>query len=91
MLTPKAQISLRFALRPAVIEIQACRKSEMHRMIPEWPHAHNFQKEPVYTELSPEAQITLRFAPRRAVFDIQACQKSEMHRMIPEWHQALNY
>ncbi len=25
---PEAQISIRFALRPAIVEIQACRKSE---------------------------------------------------------------
>ena len=32
MVTPEAQILLRFALRPAIFETQGCRKSEMHRM-----------------------------------------------------------
>ena len=37
ILTPKAQISLRFALWPAIFQIQACRKSEMYPMTLEWP------------------------------------------------------
>ena len=49
---PGAQISVRFALRPAVFDMQACRKSEMHRMTPEWPQALNCQKHNVYTEYS---------------------------------------
>ena len=35
--SPQAQILLRFALRPAVFEMQGCRKSEMHWITPEWP------------------------------------------------------
>ena len=35
ILIPGAQISLRFALRPAIFKIQDCRKSEMHPMTPE--------------------------------------------------------
>ncbi len=53
ILTPEAQISLRFALRPAVFDIQSCQKSEMHRKTPEWPQALNCHKDPVYTEYSP--------------------------------------
>ncbi len=34
---PEAQISLRFALRSGVFEIQGCQKLEMHPMTPEWP------------------------------------------------------
>ncbi len=52
ILTPEAQISLRFARRPAVFKIQG-RKSEIHQMTPEWPYALNCQKGPVYTEYSP--------------------------------------
>ena len=50
MLTPEAQISLLFALWPAVFEIQVL---EMHWMTPECPWAVKCQKYPVYTEYSP--------------------------------------
>ena len=35
--TPEAQISLRFSVWPVIFKIQGCRKSDMHRMTPEWP------------------------------------------------------
>ena len=51
---PEAHISLSFAPRPAVFEIQGCGKSEMHRMTPEWlNHLLKCQKYPVYTKYSP--------------------------------------
>ena len=64
---PGAHIVVRFALRPAICEIQGRRKSEMHRMTPNWTWTLNSQKYPVYTKyLPPEAQILLRFALRPA-------------------------
>ncbi len=42
ILTTEAQISLCFAIRPAVFKIQGWWQSEMHRMTPTWPQALNF-------------------------------------------------
>ena len=49
----EAQISLRFAPRPAIFEIRAFRKTEMHPMTPKWPQGLKCQKYTLYTEYSP--------------------------------------
>ncbi len=33
----EAQILVRFALQPAILEVQDCGKSEMHRIASKWP------------------------------------------------------
>ena len=51
ILTPEAQILVRFTLRLAVSEIkhvQGRQKSEMHRMTPHWPWILNSQKYSIY-------------------------------------------
>ncbi len=52
----RAQILVRFALRLAVSEtqhVQGGRKSEMHRMIPNWTWTLNSQKYSMYTKYLP--------------------------------------
>ena len=39
-----------FALRPTVVEIQGCPKSEMHRMTSEWPWTLNSQRYHLYSK-----------------------------------------
>ncbi len=62
----EAKMSLCFILRPAVLEIQGCRKSENHSTTPEWPQALNCQKYPVYTVKS--TLYTLNTQPRGSNF-----------------------
>ena len=49
ILTPGAQIVVRFAPQLAVSKIQGCQKSEMHQMTPNRTWTLNSQKYPVYT------------------------------------------
>ena len=81
--TSEAQISIRFALRPAVFEIQGFLNTEMHPMTPEWPKVLRCQRYPVYTEHLPRGP---NFNPLRSttnLFEIQSCRKSECN----EWPQ----
>ncbi len=66
-----AQYFMRFTLQPDVLEIQGCRKSEIHWVTSGWPCTLNCQKYPGYTEyLTPEAQIFIRLTLRPAFFEI---------------------
>ena len=70
------QNSLRFALQPAIFEIQGCQKLEMHQL----------SKVPcIHWIFTPKAQISIYFTLRPDIFKIQVCWKLEMHRMTPEW------
>ena len=81
---PEAQISLRFAARPAVLKIHLAeignapndvRMTSNHLIVKRTLDTLN-----TYTE----ALISLRSALRPAVFEIQACRKTEMDTMIPQ-------
>ena len=52
MITPEAQILVRFALWLVVSEMQG-QKSEMHQMTPNWIWTHSNQKYPVHTKYLP--------------------------------------
>ncbi len=59
-LARRLKILVRFALRPAVFEIQVWRKSkksEMHRQNPKWPCTLNGQRYPTYTTHLPPRPI----------------------------------
>ncbi len=49
-LPPGAHIFFRFTIQPAFLEIQGCRKLQMHQMTSDWPWTLNCQKYLVYTE-----------------------------------------
>ncbi len=77
-----SQISLRFALRPALFEIQTILR-QVHRMTPNW--SWTLQRQItlyLYNKTVPESQISLRFALRLAVLGLQA-----ILRHCTEWPQ----
>ncbi len=94
MLTPGAQILVRFALQLAVSEIQHVhgrRKSKMHRKWPKTELKHITAKSTVYMLLSKYLPLRPKFSPFRSMispFRDTTCTrsgKSEMHRMTPNW------
>ncbi len=93
VLTSEVQILVRFALWLAVSEIQHVqgqRKSEMHRMTPNWTWTLNSQKYSLYTIylLTPGAQILVRFALRLDVPEIQHVQfRVGEYQKCHEWPQ----
>ncbi len=81
-----------FALWPAAFETQGRRKSEMHRMTPDWTWTLNsrsssFTDTCVHTF---EAQILVHFALESAFFKTQGHRKLEMHWVTPNWTWTLN-
>ena len=85
MFIPQAQISLHFALRPSIFEIQACWKSQMHWMT---------QNDPKHLTVT-NTMYTLKFHSRGPFFTSfhsafshfrdTRLRKSEVHRMTREW------
>ncbi len=71
----RSQISLRFALRPALFPIHGW-KSQMHRITLHWPWTLNL---PWYTKYFPWGPNCGHFHLRPAIFEIQCSRKSEMH------------
>ena len=77
--------------QPAVFEIQACRKSEMYWMTPDWPWPLTVKKVPcIHWILTSEAEICIRFTLQPSVLKIQGCRKSDTHRMTSDWPWTLN-
>ena len=82
---PKPKISISFALRLAVFEVQDYQKLEMYWMTPEWPSAFNCQKYPVY--------IHLILTPRPKLHSFSLCyhpfsrNKIVENRKCTEWPQ----
>ncbi len=63
--SPEAQISLRFALQPTILQMLGCWKSEMNRMTPDWPYNPlTVQSIPYTLNSHPESQISLHSALR---------------------------
>ncbi len=83
----ESHISLRFALRPAIFDIQAILR-QWHRTIPKWPSTLQGHMCPICVTSIHESHISLRFALRPAVFEIQAILRQE-HRMTPNWSWTL--
>ena len=87
---PEAQISLRFALWPAIFSTYNWRLSKIVNT-PNDPRmilSTSLSKEScIHCILTSDAHISLSFALQLAVFEIQGCRESEMHRMTPEWRQ----
>ena len=74
---PEAQISIRFALRPALFEIQFFENRKCTQWLQNDLNHWSIKVPCVHWILTPEAQISLRFAIRPGIVEIQACGKSE--------------
>ena len=79
----ESQISLRFALWPALFEIQAILR-QVHWMTPNWPWTLQCQITLYYITTVPESQISLHFALQPAVLELQAILR-HVHRMTSKW------
>ena len=83
--TSKSQISLRFALRPAIFELQAILK-QVHLMTSKWRSALKCHKSIQFYFHS--ILISLHFNLRLAIFELQAILK-QLHRMTLKWPSTL--
>ncbi len=78
-----SQTLVRFALRPALFEIQATLR-QVHRMTPNWPWTLQCQITLYYITTVPESQISLRFALQPEVLELQAILR-HVHWMTSKW------
>ena len=77
------QISVSFALRPAVFDLQAILR-KLHRNDPKMTLNPTRSMHPTCVASIRESQISLRFVLRPALIDIQATLR-QVHWMTPKW------
>ncbi len=83
LVPPGSQISILFALRPAIFELQAILR-QAHRLTPKWLWMLKGQRYPIYMlQLLSLKFHSLPLQP--ADFELQAILK-QAHRMTPKWH-----